>query len=147
LGVGISLTEVDPGQQRQLEQLLSILAGESPLPTPPKPAVKTAEAVSSSDPVVLIEAIHRFFDKNKALTREEFTALAMRCRKKSYPLPPVTLLSERKSVSCSASAIMKGYGSISHNRCSRVYRILIGTSSCRPWRRRSRYRQSRDRQP
>jgi hypothetical protein len=82
LGMGISLTEIDPGQQRQLEQLLSALAGESPLPTPPKPATKIAEAVASSDPNALLEAIHRFFDKNKALTREEFAALAKRCRKK-----------------------------------------------------------------
>jgi hypothetical protein len=32
--------------------------------------------------VALLEGIRHFFEKDKALTREEFTAIAKRCRKK-----------------------------------------------------------------
>lgn len=85
LGMGIMFTDIEPGQQIQLGQVLSALSGQGSLPAPdPAPtAEKSLEstlnaAVSSADPRVVIDEIRRFFVGNRLLSREEFLLIAKR---------------------------------------------------------------------
>jgi PilZ domain len=82
LGMGISLTEIDPGQQTQLEQLLAALAGENPVPAPTLAPVSTLETVAAAEPVALLDGIRHFFESNKNLPREQFLEIARSCRRR-----------------------------------------------------------------
>jgi hypothetical protein len=85
LGMGIMFTDIEPGQQIQLGQVLSALAGQSSLPTPD--SAPTAErsvegtlkvAVSNADPKAALNEIRQFFVGNRLLSREEFVLIVKR---------------------------------------------------------------------
>jgi len=85
LGMGIMFTEIEPGQQIQLGQVLAALSGQSSLPVAdfsPAPAVNIESllnaAVSSAEPRLVIEEVRRFFTSNRLLSREEFLLIAKR---------------------------------------------------------------------
>jgi hypothetical protein len=82
LGMGISLSEIEPGQQTQLEQLIAALAGENPAPSPTLTPASTLETVAAAEPVALLEGIRHFFESNKSLPREQFLEIARRCRRR-----------------------------------------------------------------
>ena len=84
LGMGISFTEIEPGQQLQLEQLLFTLVGQTAPPAETEPSEDKAGknmiagAVEAADPKVVIEEVRRFFAENGLLSREEFLLIAKR---------------------------------------------------------------------
>ncbi|MFY9558925.1 MAG: PilZ domain-containing protein [Terriglobales bacterium] len=82
LAMGIRLMEIEPGQQVQLEQLLSALAGSH---APPNAglaqASAAADAVAAADPNAFLAEIRRFFESSLILSREEFLQIAKRCRR------------------------------------------------------------------
>lgn len=79
LGMGIRLTEIEPGQQLQLEQLLAVLAGSNEPSAAPGSAA--AAAAVAADPDLLLAEIRRFFESSLILSREEFFQIAKRCRR------------------------------------------------------------------
>ncbi|HWZ83106.1 MAG TPA: PilZ domain-containing protein [Terriglobales bacterium] len=80
LGMGILLRDVDPEQRLILEKLLATLASATTVPNPLVSREKSAaEAVASAEPISLLNEIRRFFEKNGALSREEFLRIAERC--------------------------------------------------------------------
>lgn len=82
LGMGLCFTEIEPGQQLQLEHLLSALAGERALLNG-SPAEQTGlpEILASADPWACLEGVVEFLRKNPALSREEFYEIAKRVRR------------------------------------------------------------------
>lgn len=79
LGMGIAFTEIEPGQETNLEQILSALAQPR---GPALPDSSVAEehdmqnAVTTSNPNALLDEIIRFFALNRLLSREEFIRIA-----------------------------------------------------------------------
>jgi len=82
LGMGMCFTEIEPGQQLQLEHLLSALAGQRALLSG-SPAEQTGlpEILASADPWACLEEIAEFLRKNPAISREEFYQIAKRVRR------------------------------------------------------------------
>jgi PilZ domain-containing protein len=85
LGMGIMFTDIEPGQQIQLGQVLAALSGQSSLPTPdsaPAPAPNSesvlSAAVSGADPRRVVDEVRQFFTSNRLLSREEFLLIAKR---------------------------------------------------------------------
>jgi PilZ domain-containing protein len=82
LGMGILLRDVDPEQRLILEKLLATLASATTVPNPLVSREKsTAEAVAAAEPITFLNEIRRFFDKNGALSREEFLRIAEHCQR------------------------------------------------------------------
>ena len=82
LGMGVLLTELEPDQRAVHERLLATLAQATTVPNPMAPQPRsTADAVAAAEPIALLNEIRRFFDKNGALSREEFLRIAERCRR------------------------------------------------------------------
>jgi len=79
LGMGIAFTEIEPGQETNLEQILSALAHPRG-PALPDPGVtdgtEMQKAVGTADPNTLLDEIIRFFALNRLLSREEFIRIA-----------------------------------------------------------------------
>jgi PilZ domain len=82
LGMGILLAETNLDQRALLEQLLATLASATTVPNPLIAREKnTTDAVAAAEPITLLTEIRRFFDKNGALSREEFLRIAERCQR------------------------------------------------------------------
>ena len=82
LGMGILLADTNPDQRALLEQLLATLASATTVPNPLIARERnTADAVAAAEPITLLTEIRRFFDKNGALSREEFLRIAERCKR------------------------------------------------------------------
>lgn len=81
LGMGIRLTEIEPGQQTQLEQLLSAVAGQNTVTDPTLVQDKVVPDKVAAEPTVFLEEIKRFFDTHLILSREEFFQIAKGCRR------------------------------------------------------------------
>jgi hypothetical protein len=79
LGMGIEFTEIADDDRKQLEELLLRLGGGA---SPPSAGLKSAPAIRPApdllmimDPGAALNALARFFETNRALSREEFTEL------------------------------------------------------------------------
>jgi hypothetical protein len=84
LGMGMCFTEVEFGQQSQLEQLLAAVAGANARPDPSLMAQPdSSPSIESADAKALLDEIARFFSKNSLLSRKEFYELAKQNRRAS----------------------------------------------------------------
>jgi hypothetical protein len=82
LGMGICLSELEPGQQTQLEQLLGAVAGQSALPDPALARETTAQEVPGNPELgVFLDEMRRFFVDHQLLSRDEFFRISQRCRR------------------------------------------------------------------
>ncbi|MBI3475502.1 MAG: PilZ domain-containing protein [Acidobacteria bacterium] len=82
LGMGILITDMAPEQRAFLEQLLATLAQATTVANPLSAKENTAaDVVAAAEPITLLDEIRRFFDKNGALSREEFLRIAARCQR------------------------------------------------------------------
>jgi len=82
LGMGICLTDIEPGQQTQLEQLLSAVAGQSAAPDPALACDQVSPDITgTTEPATFFEEIRLFFVNHHLLSREEFFRMAQRCRR------------------------------------------------------------------
>ncbi len=81
LGMGICFTDIDPREQRHLQQLLAMLVGRSSTVK-----VESAEENVMKDgakpagPTSLFDELSEFFRKRAMLSREEFLQIAKRTR-------------------------------------------------------------------
>lgn len=84
LGMGIAFTVMEPGQEANLEQLLSALA-ERRGPAGPDPGASeehdAQKAMAAADPNALLDEIVHFFALNRLLSREEFIRIAKMARR------------------------------------------------------------------
>lgn len=82
LGMGILITDMAPEQRVFLEQLLATLAQATTVANPlsAKESIG-ADVLAAADPIALLQEIRRFFEKNVALSREEFLRIAARCQR------------------------------------------------------------------
>jgi len=79
LGMGIAFTEIAPGQQVQLQQLLSALAGQGSVANPELILNSgIQDAVAASDAKAVVDEITRIFSTKAFLSREEFYQIANR---------------------------------------------------------------------
>ena len=84
LGMGMCFSEIEPGQQIQLEQLLAALSGQSSLTTPASPASPVASSLPSLadvDSKILLNELRQFYGSNHLLSREEFYQILKRARR------------------------------------------------------------------
>jgi len=82
LGMGMCFAEIEPGQQSQLEQLLTSLAGQRAiLNAAPSEKAGLPEILASADAWACLEAVAEFFKKNLELSRDEFYQIAKRVRR------------------------------------------------------------------
>lgn len=82
LGMGICLTDLEPGQQAQLEKLLAAVVGQNSLPDPALTRENAVhEAVGTAEPVALVEELRRYFFNHPVLSREDFFQLTRRCQR------------------------------------------------------------------
>jgi hypothetical protein len=82
--MGICFSEIEPGQQLQLEQLLATLSGQCSLTTSASTAPQSTDpssSLSDVDPTTMLEELTQFFRNNHLLSREEFYQLAKRARR------------------------------------------------------------------
>lgn len=82
LGMGICLSNLEPGQQAQLEQLLAAVVGQNAMPDPALTRENLVqEAVGTAEPVALVEELRRYFVNHPILSREEFFQITRRCQR------------------------------------------------------------------
>ncbi len=88
LGMGIRFTEIEPGQQLQVERLLALLAGQGaasvgrlPQESHVTDADLVKETLRSADRGVFLAEIMTFFRENQVLSRDEFYEIAKRVRR------------------------------------------------------------------
>ena len=82
LGMGIVFTEIEPGQQLQLEQLLATLAGRNAIAIAESPdGSGMKDTLASADPRAFLDEVAEFFRKKALLSREEFCEIAKRVRR------------------------------------------------------------------
>jgi len=82
LGMGICLSELEPGQQLQLEQLLGSVSGQTPAADPALTRAATSQEIAgATEPAAFFEEIRRFFVNSPLLSRDEFFRMAQRCRR------------------------------------------------------------------
>jgi len=84
LGMGMCFTEIEPGQQLQLEQLLAALSGQSSLTTPASATslvANSAPSLTDVDAKTLLNELRQFFGSNHLLSREEFYEITKRARR------------------------------------------------------------------
>ena len=82
LGMGMCFTEVEFGQQSQLEQLLAAVAGANARPDPGlMTEPNSSPSLESADAKAVLDEIVRFFSKNSLLSRKEFYDLAKQNRR------------------------------------------------------------------
>lgn len=79
LGMGMAFTEIEPGQQLQLDLLIGTLAGTSSAAATSPDQEDLRSTLTAAEPKALVEELRRFFDSNRTLSREEFFELARRC--------------------------------------------------------------------
>ena len=82
LGMGMCFTEIDPGQQSQLEQLLRALAGQRAIVNPvPRVSSGRPDHLVTADAQACLDEISDHFQQKSALSREEFQQIAKRARR------------------------------------------------------------------
>ena len=84
LGMGMCFSEIEPGQQLQLEQLIATLAGQDTLPNSASNALPDAHSVHSLADVnsrTMLDELTQFFRDNRLLSRQEFYEIAKRARR------------------------------------------------------------------
>jgi hypothetical protein len=84
LGRGMCFSEIEPGQQIQLEQLLAALAGTAPLPdsaATATPDATSTHSLADVDAKTMLDELTEFFRGNHLLSREEFYQMANRARR------------------------------------------------------------------
>jgi len=84
LGMGIGFINVKPEQQSQINQLLAVLGGQSAFfrGAPERErAARDPVQLHLSDSQALLDEVTEFFRKHPVLSREEFNAMAKRCRR------------------------------------------------------------------
>jgi len=80
--MGIVFTEIEPGQQLQLEQLLAALAGRNAIAIAESPdGSGMKDTLASADPRAFLDEVTEFFRKKALLSREEFCEIAKRVRR------------------------------------------------------------------
>ena len=84
LGMGMCFSEIEPGQQVQLEQLLAALSGQnssiSPASVAP-PDASSQPSLADVDLKILLHELRQFFGDNHLLSREEFYQIVQRARR------------------------------------------------------------------
>ena len=84
LGMGVCFSEIEPGQQVQLEQLLAALSRQSSTSNRASTAVSVANSkcsLAGVDPKTILDELAQFFDSNHLLSRDEFYRIAKRARR------------------------------------------------------------------
>jgi hypothetical protein len=84
LGMGMCFSEIEPGQQIQLEQLLAALSGQSSLTTPASaasPVAGSTPSMADVDSKILLHELRQFYGSNHLLSREEFYQIVKRARR------------------------------------------------------------------
>lgn len=83
LGMGLCFSEVEPGQQLQLQQMLAALSGSGSTsslePSAASPA--TMPCVTDIDAAALLGRLSEFFSSNALLSRREFYKIARQSRR------------------------------------------------------------------
>jgi hypothetical protein len=81
LGVGVCFSEIEPGQQLQLEQLLAALSRQrssSSSALTAAPVAPSTCSLADVDTKTMLDELARFFRSNHLLSREEFYRIAKR---------------------------------------------------------------------
>jgi hypothetical protein len=84
LGMGMCFSEIEPGQQSQLQQLLATLSGQSSIPNSASAAPSAANSIHSLadvDSTTMLDQLTEFFRSNHLLSREDFYRIAKRARR------------------------------------------------------------------
>lgn len=82
LGMGLCLSDLEPGQQAQLEQLLNAVVGQSSVPDPALTReVGGGDSLAPQETIALLAELKRFFDSKPILSREEYRHIVKRCRR------------------------------------------------------------------
>ncbi len=74
LGMGIAFTEISDTDKKQLDEILSRLAGGTPLTAPPV-APARFDVASIKDPQATLKALEVYFQEHPMLSREHFHEL------------------------------------------------------------------------
>jgi hypothetical protein len=82
LGMGICFSEIEPGQQLQLEQLLAALSGQSSAASSTAAAAPVeTHSLADVDTKTMLDGLTEFFRSNQLLSRKEFYQIANRARR------------------------------------------------------------------
>ncbi|HEX9112378.1 MAG TPA: PilZ domain-containing protein [Terriglobales bacterium] len=82
LGMGMCFSEIEPGQQVQLEQLLAALSRQSsPSASPAAPVANSTCSLADVDSTTMLDVLTEFFRSNQLLSREEFYRIAKQARR------------------------------------------------------------------
>ena len=82
LGMGICFSEIEPGQQLQLEMLLSALCGQSSgSDAASTPVASSTHSLADVDSKTMLDELTQFFRSNQLLSRKEFYQIANRARR------------------------------------------------------------------
>jgi Tfp pilus assembly protein PilZ len=81
-GMGVAFTDIEPGQQQHLKQLIDVLTGHGSTPRNVPFHENVVEgAPGQVDPIAFLDEITEFFRKKPLLSREEFVSIANRVRR------------------------------------------------------------------
>jgi hypothetical protein len=78
--MGIAFTDIEPGQQQHLQQLIDVLTGHGSSPRH-VPIQENRAAPRDVDPIAFLDEITEFFRRKPLLSREEFISIANRVRR------------------------------------------------------------------
>jgi len=82
LGMGICFSEIEPGQQLQLEMLLTTLSGQSSgSDATSTPVASSTQSLADVDSKSMLDELTEFFRSNQLLSRKEFYQIANRARR------------------------------------------------------------------
>jgi hypothetical protein len=84
LGMGMCFSEIEPGQQLQLEQLLAALSGQSAMSNSAStdaPDANSTHSLADVDSKTIVDQLAKFFRDNRLLSRQEFYQIATRSRR------------------------------------------------------------------
>ena len=82
LGMGICFSEIEPGQQLQLEMLLTVLSGRSSQSdSASTPVASSTHSLADVDSKSMLDELTEFFRSNQLLSRKEFYQIANRARR------------------------------------------------------------------
>jgi hypothetical protein len=80
--MGICFSQIEPGQQLQLEQLLAALSGQSSQSeSASAPVVSSTHSLVDVDSKTMLDELTEFFRSNQLLSRKEFYEMAHRARR------------------------------------------------------------------
>jgi hypothetical protein len=75
LGMGIAFTEISDTDKKQLEEILSRLAGETPVSASQTVKPARSDVASVKDPQASLKALEIYFQEHSMLSREHFDEL------------------------------------------------------------------------